>query len=805
MKKLVSIILVLAMTFSFMGISVQAEGTAPFALTAELSQDGKTVTVTISTNGELAYGSADIIVTAPSGFSWEAAYTQGTDFADFKTQTVTTNNSYDGDSTKYSLGITTVSANENYVVATGKSFVILTANVPDNVSAGSYTFSAYFESLSDYDGEDITGAYSTITSNTITIGTEDTSCQHTNTTHHEADPATCLKAGTIEYWICNSCGLMFSDATCTTQVTDITDPQKEHNYTATEKCTNGCDQLMPAYTVSYKLFNSTSELTTDADGKYLVDRGTEYTAKVFITSSTTQTLQAFELNLTYDSTNVTVTNDTDVQLYGTVKTESGAIKYTLVDRYNLTDTSPQLTTDGLQVAQFKFTVNDNVALDSTMTFSFGSKNEVNVVDSNSTQATAATTVDTSIKVRSVTVTWNANEGTFSEGSATSQKLAYDSTLTAPTVTRTGYTLEGWYASNDTNKTLYGGTSSNTTFPNLMADTTYVAQWKINNYTITYDSDGGTLSGEKTSYTITDTYELPTPIRKGYTFEGWTITNEPEDNRLTKDSKLEKLDKNYGNVEVKASWKINEYTITYKLDGGSLTIGDDSIEENGTSTYTTENGPLVAPTKAGYRFKGWKVTEVADDTNLNKDEVIEAGDTALNTKYGDVTLTATWELDIYYTTVTDFGYAPTGYQLLIVSAADVSNKVIAYDGTALFHISANDSTEYAKKLTQTVTGAGGVYVTLVEIGTDETIDVSKLSLIDGPATTLDYTLGQIDSDDDADYNDASIVNELNKSSAGGDAYTLSALDIQHRLLSDVNKDCKATVDDVTALMNLSAYK
>jgi hypothetical protein len=171
----------------------------------------------------------------------------------------------------------------------------------------------------------------------------------------------------------------------------------------------------------------------------------------------------------------------------------------------------------------------------------------------------------------------------------------------------------------------------------------------------------------------------------------------------------------------------------------------------------------------------------------------------------VTLTATWELDIYYKTVSGFGYAPNGYQLLIVSAADVSNKVIAYNGTALFHISDNDCEKYAAKFDTKASTADGVYVTLVMLGANETLDATKFSLIEGPATTLDYTSGDIDGDGDTDYNDASVVNEMKISSYGGDAFTLEALDIQHRLLCDVNKDCSASVEDVTALMGLVSYE
>lgn len=46
---------------------------------------------------------------------------------------------------------------------------------------------------------------------------------HSSTpTHHDAVPATCTTAGTIEYWTCELCGKNFSDAACTSEVTNIT-------------------------------------------------------------------------------------------------------------------------------------------------------------------------------------------------------------------------------------------------------------------------------------------------------------------------------------------------------------------------------------------------------------------------------------------------------------------------------------------------------------------------------------------------------------------------------------------------------
>lgn len=52
-------------------------------------------------------------------------------------------------------------------------------------------------------------------------------------THHDDVPATCTKAGTIEYWSCSVCESNFSDANGTTIVSNITAPAKGHDTTKT--------------------------------------------------------------------------------------------------------------------------------------------------------------------------------------------------------------------------------------------------------------------------------------------------------------------------------------------------------------------------------------------------------------------------------------------------------------------------------------------------------------------------------------------------------------------------------------------
>lgn len=69
------------------------------------------------------------------------------------------------------------------------------------------------------------------------------------------------------------------------------------------------------------------------------------------------------------------------------------------------------------------------------------------------------------------------------------------------------------------------------------------------YTITYNLDGGSITGQKTTYDIyTDTFTLPEPTKTGFTFEGWTGSNGDE---LQKTVTIEKGTK--GNKEYNAHW------------------------------------------------------------------------------------------------------------------------------------------------------------------------------------------------------------------------------------------------------------
>ena len=146
---------------------------------------------------------------------------------------------------------------------------------------------------------------------------------------------------------------------------------------------------------------------------------------------------------------------------------------------------------------------------------------------------------------------------------------YGTPITAPTLTREGYTFKGW----------------DKEIPETMpADNiTVKAQWEINQYTIAFDTNGGSEITPITQDYGTEITAPDNPTRKGYTFKGW-------DKEIPETMPAE-------NITVKAQWEINQYTIAFDTNGGSEIAPI-------TQDYGTEITAPDNPTRKGYTFKGW---------------------------------------------------------------------------------------------------------------------------------------------------------------------------------------------------------
>jgi uncharacterized repeat protein (TIGR02543 family) len=95
---------------------------------------------------------------------------------------------------------------------------------------------------------------------------------------------------------------------------------------------------------------------------------------------------------------------------------------------------------------------------------------------------------------------------------------FGSLSAAPTApTRRGYTFAGWSATND-------GTAVSFPYaPGVSEDISLHALWTVNIYSITFNANGG-VAVPNGSFTIETDAQLVTPIRVGYTFNGWSATD-----------------------------------------------------------------------------------------------------------------------------------------------------------------------------------------------------------------------------------------------------------------------------------------
>ena len=143
-------------------------------------------------------------------------------------------------------------------------------------------------------------------------------------------------------------------------------------------------------------------------------------------------------------------------------------------------------------------------------------------------------------------------------------------------TKEGYTFIGWY--NGEEKWNFADA--------VATDLTLTAKWQVNQYTITFDTAGGSEVPSITQDYGTAITAPANPTKTGYTFAGW-------DKTIPSTMPAE-------NMTITARWQVNQYTITFDTAGGSEVP---SI----TQDYGTAITPPAAPTRTGYTFAGWDKT------------------------------------------------------------------------------------------------------------------------------------------------------------------------------------------------------
>jgi len=119
------------------------------------------------------------------------------------------------------------------------------------------------------------------------------------------------------------------------------------------------------------------------------------------------------------------------------------------------------------------------------------------------------------KATTYTITYVLDEeAEIEEGNPTTYTIETE-TFTLKNPTKTGYTFTGW---------LKEGEETPSTEVSIVRGTTgdlkFTAQWTINQYTITFDSNGGTAVAAITQDYGTNVTAPANPTKEGYTFVGW---------------------------------------------------------------------------------------------------------------------------------------------------------------------------------------------------------------------------------------------------------------------------------------------
>ncbi len=209
--------------------------------------------------------------------------------------------------------------------------------------------------------------------------------------------------------------------------------------------------------------------------------------------------------------------------------------------------------------------------------------------------------------KTYTISYDANGGTTPTSSKT---VTYASTYgTLPTPARTGYTFDGWYTYAS------GGTkiTSNTTV-SITANQTLYAQWTPVTYTVTFNNNGGT-GGPTPQTKIHDTNLIlssAVPTRTNYNFNGWSTSANGSVEYASGATY-----KNNSDITLYAVWTpIDIYTITYDANGG----------ENAPAPQTKYHGISIRlstqiPTRDGYTFKGWAVSQYGNMAYSSNDTYI----------------------------------------------------------------------------------------------------------------------------------------------------------------------------------------
>ena len=215
-----------------------------------------------------------------------------------------------------------------------------------------------------------------------------------------------------------------------------------------------------------------------------------------------------------------------------------------------------------------------------------------------------------------TITYVLNDGVNAEDAV--MEYTYEDTITLPIATKTGHSFVGWFTNGQFTSSVVSE------LKNSYGDITLYANYSINKYTISFDTNGGTEVEPITQNYNTSVNAPSSPAKNGYRFAGWY--SDISLNEIYEFTVMSATD-----ITLYAKWELETYNIIYNLSGGIN-------NSNNPSTFTIESADIILqnPQKAGYNFAGW----YSDSEYKNPVVTIENG------TYNNVEVFAQWEIINY---------------------------------------------------------------------------------------------------------------------------------------------------------------
>ena len=185
---------------------------------------------------------------------------------------------------------------------------------------------------------------------------------------------------------------------------------------------------------------------------------------------------------------------------------------------------------------------------------------------------------------------------------------------------------------------------------------------IVNYTVTFNSKGGSSVASQTIQSGGKATKPSNPTKTGYTFKHWSTT----DGGTAYDFNTAIT----GNLTLYAVWDIKQYTVTFDSTGGS-SVASQTVNYNEKATKPSN------PTKTEYTFKHWSTSENGTAYDFN---TIVTGDMTLYTVWTQNSIQIKDETNMY---IRDGKFYVRPTELLYIDKNTIFTNLVSTSGVNIY--------------------------------------------------------------------------------------------------------------------------